>query len=438
MIDDNRTEPASPDPTHFPRLHSSAGPDTVRGYYSDRITDENSLRRPPSSFDDAIRREVIDQDIISPTLFKALDLPPTKSTKATIHQPREPTVESSPFTDFNEDSTLNIQALATEASSRLQNASDTPASISQAAQAQPPPTPPSQQDPDFGSWSLSRLADAAESESMRVRRPQNNQMSWSGTGHADPFQPWLRFRPQEHRPSQPHQQKMPPIQWQPPIQHSSMSRPPPPPQQQAPSAISTSHGPSSHPLPPLPPRPTQQLQPSPRFIHHHQQQPRQQPTPISPFPHLFQHQQQQPPPQSLPPTRPPKPTSHPQQPAKQPPQPQRQRQPRPPAKLRPHHNHQQQQQQQQQQHQHQHQHQQQQQPQQILQKPTPVTFVNQTIPPFPANPNVNGRRGAAAATGAAGGAGSGAGVGGGSGGLPVAVAPPPKGGQRILLPKKTS
>ena len=286
MIDDNRTEPGSPDSTRFPRLHPLTEPLMVRGYNSQHVTDETSHRRRRSSFDDTNRCEVTDE-IISPTLSRALDLIPVHQAKKGAPDAQEPRSASSPSPEGNEvdDPTHGMQALVAEATRRLQESNGVSTPVIQAVYPQlSPHAPPLQQDQGLGSWPLSRLADAAEKESRQLQATRNNHMFPPRVLPIGPFQPWIGFMP-EPPPLASHQrqpQTNPPTSWPPHMQHMPISIPPSAPPTKPPSTLPKYDMSNGLPPPPLPPS---QLQAPPQFM------PRQQPL-MLPY---FVQQQQQPP-----------------------------------------------------------------------------------------------------------------------------------------------
>lgn len=299
MIDNNRTQPGSPDPNRFPRLHSFASRQIVRGYNSQHITDETSFRRPPSSFDDAIRREVLDHDIISPTLFKALDSPSTfPARKVSQHSPEHSTT-SSPSPENRRGPAHDFQTLAIEASRRLQELNDVSTTVPQTALPQPAPLPP--QDQPLNSWPLSRLADAAENESRRIQLARNSHTFMPNVNPLNRLKPWSGFISSSQPP--PAVQNMPPQQWAPPMQTISMSLPPRVQPLVAPSTLPTPM--PSHALPPPPPLPRHFSQVDPHQQQHQQYHPT---APLLPKYRQSQPQQlQQPQPHHHPQDRPPPP-----------------------------------------------------------------------------------------------------------------------------------
>lgn len=97
MIDDASGRSTSPVRSQLPRSHPFAPPHKIRGYCSEHVIDETSLRRPLSSFHETFRREVLDQNVVSPTLFKALDLLPSHQNTNASRQSHEVNTISSPL-----------------------------------------------------------------------------------------------------------------------------------------------------------------------------------------------------------------------------------------------------------------------------------------------------------------------------------------------------
>ncbi|KAF7509542.1 hypothetical protein GJ744_007942 [Endocarpon pusillum] len=397
MIDDNRTEAGSPDQTCFPHFNTLAQPGMVRGYYSQHVTDETSLRRPLSSFDDTIRHAVLDHGLVSPTLFEGLDLARAHQTKDISQHAHDSSTVSSPL-ESNPHPTLSFQALADEATRRLEESNNVMTPITpQATQPQPATVAkPPQQDPNLGSWPLSRLADAAEHESTRRNQQvrQNNHIFPPPPPRMvpiNPFQPWLGFMPEVLPLAPPHHQ--------PQIcnghHHHHHHPPPPPPPPPPPAAAAAAAAAHSMTMPPLPPNlPITPYSSLPPLHRHHRRRRRRRRSSSSNHPSVHQRQ--------------PQPRIQPQpQPQQRQQQPQRLNMPSYPIQQQPHRNRQ------------------------------PVTFVNHTLHvphPMSAPAPAKSRNGGSVADGGLGAVGAGAGAGAGAGG----PRPPPKGGQRLLLPKKSS
>ena len=207
--DDTRTEAGS-DEDAFPMYHPTPELGPVRGYSSTHIMDEKALQRHDTSFNDQVRREVIDDDIITP-MAKALF---EKNAEYKREQARK--------------KTMNMSALSEEAMKQLK---DIPGYLI------PRPMLAS----EINSFGLSALADAAEF--MAQRYPRNNyEYVPLPRGQHFPVNA-LNFAPlpgrqpvaqqdvQQRRPPPP-----PPAQtfiFQPPQQffnHQQQRMPPPPPQ----------------------------------------------------------------------------------------------------------------------------------------------------------------------------------------------------------------
>ena len=138
--DDTRTEAGS-DADVFPMYHQTPEPGPVRGYNSTSVIDEKALQRHDTTFNDQVRREVIDDDIITPMARALFE----KNTEHKREQARK--------------KTKNMTALSEEAMKQLK---EIPGYL----------VPRPMLMSEMNSFGLSALADAAEF--MAQRYPRNN------------------------------------------------------------------------------------------------------------------------------------------------------------------------------------------------------------------------------------------------------------------------
>lgn len=98
--DETRTEAGS-ETQVFPMYHQMPEPGSVRGYNSTRIIDEKAFQHQVTTFNDQVRREVIDDDIIAPMARALLE----KNAEQSQEQARR--------------KTMNLTALSEEAIKQL-------------------------------------------------------------------------------------------------------------------------------------------------------------------------------------------------------------------------------------------------------------------------------------------------------------------------------
>lgn len=196
--DDTRTE-VGLESQYFPKYHTMPGLVPVRGYNSTRVIDEKPFQHQLATYNDQVRREVIDDDIIAP-MAKALQV---KNAQSKEEQTRK--------------KTMNMDALTEEAGRQLKEIE---------ARAIPRPVPMSEQN----SYSLSALADISEWASKQQVRPPILEYVPSPRGVQFPMNaPTFAPQPgvQRRRPPPPPPPPQPPAPPHPaPIQQQFIFQPP--------------------------------------------------------------------------------------------------------------------------------------------------------------------------------------------------------------------